>query len=123
MSLFAGRIDFTADVYNKQTEDMLLQLSVPSYLGGPNPWEDIAAPYANVGKMENKGIDLSLTTHNLRQGNISWITNLTFSLNRNLVKELDDTSKVYWKTTQRDMLWIWAKRGDGHHSRLPPTGQ
>jgi TonB-linked SusC/RagA family outer membrane protein len=97
MSLFAGRIDFTADVYNKQTEDMLLQLSVPSYLGGPNPWEDISAPYANVGKMENKGVDLSLTTHNLRRANMSWTTNFTFSLNRNLVKELDDTSKVYWK--------------------------
>jgi TonB-linked SusC/RagA family outer membrane protein len=101
LSLIGGRIDFTADVYNKQTEDMLLQLSVPSYLGGPNAWEDISAPYANVGKMENKGVDLSLTTHNLRRANISWTTNFTFSLNRNMVKELDDTSKIYW----RNLYW------------------
>jgi TonB-linked SusC/RagA family outer membrane protein len=97
LALFEGRIDFTADLYNKQTKDMLLQLSVPSYLGGPNNWEDISAPYANVGKMENKGIDLSLTTHNLRHGNLSWISTLTLTVNRNMVKELDDTSKVYWQ--------------------------
>ncbi len=97
LGLFDGRIDFTADIYNRQTEDMLLQLSVPSYLGGPNSWEDISAPYANVGKMENKGCDLSLTTHNLRNRNITWTSNLTVSINRNLVKELDDTSKIYWQ--------------------------
>jgi TonB-linked SusC/RagA family outer membrane protein len=97
LGLFEGRIDFTADLYNKQTEDMLLQLSVPSYLGGPNSWEDISAPYANIGKMENKGIDLSLTTHNLRQGDLSWTSTLTLTVNRNMVKELDDTSKIYWQ--------------------------
>jgi TonB-linked SusC/RagA family outer membrane protein len=96
LALFEGRVDLTADLYNKQTKDMLLQITVPSYLGGTG-WDDIQAPYANIGKMENKGIDLSLTTHNLRHGDISWTTNLTLTVNRNLVKELDDTSKIYWQ--------------------------
>jgi TonB-linked SusC/RagA family outer membrane protein len=96
LGLFNGRIDFTADIYNKQTEDMLLQITVPSYLGGIG-WDDIQTPYANVGKMENKGIDLTLTTYNVTKGKFNWTSNLTFSLNRNLVKELDDTSKIYWR--------------------------
>ncbi len=95
LSMLNGRIDFTVDMYDKQTEDMLLQISVPSYLGGSS-YEDIQAPYVNVGKMENKGIDLSLTTHNISKGRLSWITNVSFSLNRNKVKELDDPNKIYW---------------------------
>jgi TonB-linked SusC/RagA family outer membrane protein len=95
LSMFNGRIDFTIDLYDKQTEDMLLQISIPSYLGGSS-WDDIQAPYVNVGKMENKGIDLSLTTYNLSKGNMRWISNLSLSLNRNLVKELDEPNRIYF---------------------------
>ena len=96
LSLWGGRVDFTVDVYNKQTDDMLLQLSIPSYLGGSS-WNDIRAPFANVGKMENKGIDLALTSRNIRNKKFAWDTDLTFSLNRNEVKELDDEGKIYWR--------------------------
>lgn len=100
LSLFAGRIDFTVDVYKKETKDMLLQLSIPSYLGGSN-WNDIRAPFANVGKMENKGVDLSLTTRNVATKKFTWTTNLTFSHNRNKVLELDDDGRIYW----RNLYW------------------
>jgi TonB-linked SusC/RagA family outer membrane protein len=100
IGFFKGRVDFSLDVYNKQTTDMLLQLSVPSYLGGTG-WQDIRAPFANVGKMENKGFDLSLRTHNIVRKNFSWSTDLTFSRNRNKVKELDDANRIYW----RNLYW------------------
>ena len=44
LSLYQGRVDFTVDVYQKETTDMLLQLSIPSYLGGTN-YNDISAPF------------------------------------------------------------------------------
>ena len=100
MGLFKGRVDFSIDVYNKQTTDMLLQLSVPSYLGGTG-WQDIRAPYANVGRMENKGFDLSLRTHNIETKRFRWGTDLTFSSNRNKVLELDCVNSVYW----RNLYW------------------
>lgn len=100
VGLFRGRIDFSFDIYNKQTDDMLLQLSVPSYLGGTG-WQDIRAPFANVGKMENKGFDLTLRTHNFVRKNFGWSTDLTFSRNRNRVKELDDANRIYW----RNLYW------------------
>lgn len=96
LSLFGGRIDFVADVYNKQTSDMLLQLAVPSYLGGTG-WMDIRAPYANVGALENKGIDLALTTHNINKGKLQWSTNINYSLNRNKVLELADETRPYYQ--------------------------
>ena len=100
LALFKGRVDLSFDVYNKQTNDMLLQLSVPSYLGGTG-WQDIRAPFANVGKMENKGFDLSLHTHNIDLKKFKWSTDLTFSRNRNKVLELDDANRIYW----RNLYW------------------
>ena len=100
LALLAGRIDFTIDIYRKETKDMLLQLSIPSYLGGTN-WNDIRAPFANVGKMENKGIDLSLTTRNITGKKFTWTTNLNFSHNKNKVLELDDDGRIYW----RNLYW------------------
>ena len=95
LSLFHGRVDLSVDLYNKQTKDMLLQLSIPSYLGGTG-WDDISAPYANVGKMENKGFEITLLTRNIMREKFSWNTDFTFTLNRNLVKELDAPNRVYW---------------------------
>lgn len=100
LSLFKNRFDLTVDVYTKQTDDMLLQLSIPSYLGGAG-YNDIRAPFANVGKMENKGFEVSITSHNMRGSKFSWDTDLTFSLNRNKVLELDDEGKIYW----RNLYW------------------
>lgn len=95
LSLFYGRVDLSIDLYNKQTKDMLLQLSIPSYLGGTG-WDDISAPYANVGKMENKGFEITLLTRNIMREKFSWSTDFTFTLNRNMVKELDAPNRVYW---------------------------
>lgn len=100
MSLFRGRVDLTLDLYQKKTNDMLLQLSVPSYLGGSN-YNDIRAPYANVGKMQNKGVDIALKTYNFRNARFSWTTDINFSVNRNKVLELDDASRIYW----RNLYW------------------
>ena len=100
LALFNGRIDFTFDFYQKQTSDMLLQLSIPSYLGGTN-YNDISAPFANVGRMENKGFDLSLTTRNISSKKFNWTSRLTFSRNRNKILELDDDARIYW----RNLYW------------------
>lgn len=100
LSLFKGRADLTVDLYQKRTNDMLLQLSVPSYLGGSG-YNDIRAPYANVGQMENKGIDIGLNTRNIKTDKFSWNTDFTMSLNRNKVVALDNDARIYW----RNLYW------------------
>lgn len=100
LSLYKGRVDLTFDVYQKETSDMLLQLSIPSYLGGTN-YNDISAPFANVGSLENRGFDLSLTTRNVTGKKFNWTTTLTYSQNRNEILELDDDARVYW----RNLYW------------------
>lgn len=99
-SILNGRIDLAADWYKKKTSDMLLQINIPSYLGGSD-WLDIQAPYANVGSLENKGIDLAITTHNFANQGFKWNTNLTFTRNRNKVLELDKPGAFF----DRNLYW------------------
>ncbi len=95
LGLFGGRVDLTVDVYSKSTKDLLLQISIPSYLGGSD-YNDIQAPYANIGRVDNKGIDISLSTHIIKNKDFNWTSNVIFSLNRGKVKELNDDSQAIY---------------------------
>jgi TonB-linked SusC/RagA family outer membrane protein len=95
LGLLDNRISFTVDVYNKQSEGLLLQVPLPSYLGG-SEWTDIQAPMVNIGEIRNRGVEASLITQNIQTRDFHWSTNLVFSLNRNKVMALnDDAQKIY----------------------------
>ena len=44
----------------------------------------------NVGKTENKGVELVINTQNFNQKDFSWNTDYTFTLNREKITELAD---------------------------------
>ena len=69
--LFNSRVDLTFDIYYKTTKDLLLQPSISPVLGGES-WNDIQTPFMNIGKVENKGIDIALNTHNIATKNFNW---------------------------------------------------
>jgi TonB-linked SusC/RagA family outer membrane protein len=81
MGLFNDRITITADYYNKQTNDLLLRRPLPSSSGFSSITE-------NVGKVENKGIEISLETQNFIGDDFTWNTQFNISGNRNEVLEL-----------------------------------
>ncbi len=89
-----GRITFTADAYYKKTKDLLLQLTVPTYLGGSTTYMDISTPMVNMGQTSNRGVDFNLTTRNILHPHFSWVSNVVFSLNRNRVDALNDDSQT-----------------------------
>ena len=89
-----NRITFTADAYYKKSKDLLLQLSVPAYLGGTTNYIDVATPMVNMGRTTNKGVELNLTTQNIVKKKFNWSTNLVFSLNRNNVDALNTNSQT-----------------------------
>lgn len=88
INLFDNRIEFIADFYYKKTQDLLLQIGLPSFLGSAG-YGAASNPWGNVGSLENKGVELTLNTVNFDNGKFSWRSNIVFSLNRNKVKELD----------------------------------
>ncbi len=89
ISLLGSVVNITVDAYYKTTKGLLLQPSISPVLGGSG-WTDIQTPYQNMGKIDNKGVDIAINTQNIRKTNFTWSTDFVFSLNRNKVVELDE---------------------------------
>lgn len=83
IGLFKNRIFLMVDLYRTLTSDMLLNTNIPSTLGQ-------SSMLMNVGEMENKGLELNLTTRNLT-GRFNWTTNFNVSFNKNKVLKLSTT--------------------------------
>jgi TonB-linked SusC/RagA family outer membrane protein len=99
LNMFHNRIEFIFDWYYKKTRDLLLQIPLPDYMGSSgngsakNPW-------ANVGSLRNKGVEMTLNTVNIDKKGFQWRSNFVFSLNRNKVMSLDTESSTIDKTFQ-----------------------
>lgn len=100
LSMFDNRLEFIADVYYKKTEDLLLLVPYP-YYAGTSGIGATSAPYVNIGSLENKGIELTLNTVNVRSDDFTWTSNLVFTLNRNKVLALGTETGVLNKTLQQ----------------------
>lgn len=81
LTLFGERIDFTGDIYYKDTRDMLYRATLSAQSGFTEQWQ-------NLGRVENKGLELSLTTHNIDTRDFSWSTSFTFDASRNKVLDI-----------------------------------
>ncbi len=79
-ALLEDRIYGTFDWYNSKTEDLLLQVGVQSATGFTNALQ-------NIGRVQNKGFELSLTSRNM-VGAFQWSTEFNFAANDNKVLEL-----------------------------------
>lgn len=98
LEFLKGRIALTVDGYYKKSKGLLLEMSVPTYLGGNGDMVAIRPPMVNMGQTSNKGFDLNLTTRNIERKIFSWTSNLVFSLNRNMVDSMNsDSSAVIGK--------------------------
>jgi TonB-dependent starch-binding outer membrane protein SusC len=93
LNMFKNRIEFIFDAYIKETDNLLLPLALPRYSGTTGNGS-ISTPYVNIGKLENKGLDFTLSTINITSP-LTWKTSFTFSLNRNKVKKLNSENGVY----------------------------
>ncbi|WP_255366856.1 TonB-dependent receptor [Mucilaginibacter sp. OK268] len=97
-SFFNGRINFSLDVYDRETNGLLLKIPLPQYSGttaGYSPGA-MTAPYVNVGSVRNRGFDFHIGTTNITRKNFIWKSDFTLSRNVNKVLSLgaggDDAS-------------------------------
>jgi len=68
-NLFRSRVSGSVDVYNTKTTDLLLKRSIPSVTG-------YTSTFDNVGETANNGLDITLTTVNIKQKDLTWSTTL-----------------------------------------------
>lgn len=81
MGLFNDRIEFSFDYYNNQTKDLLFNRPITLTSG-------YGSITSNIGELENKGMEFTLNTQNLKTEEFSWTTAFNLSRNRNKILSL-----------------------------------
>ena len=76
-----GIIDGEIEYYYNKTRDMISKIYVSRMISDDRL-------YANVGSMQNTGIELNLTSHNIKTRDFSWSTTLNATHNENKILEL-----------------------------------
>lgn len=83
INFFDNRLRFTAEWYKKKTEDMLLAVEIPRFVGYNNPQR-------NVGKMETKGFEIDLSWSD-QIGDFSYSIGVNFSDAKSEMTDLGGT--------------------------------
>lgn len=85
VGLLKGRINITADYYNKNTTDLLLATRIANYDGG-------GSLLKNVGKVNNKGFELTVEGTIIQTNDLTWSASINYFRNKNKVIDLGPDS-------------------------------
>jgi len=105
-SMFGDKLTLGVDVWQRNTSNMLYQLSIPQVMG------IATAPFVNIGKMKNTGIDIDLGYHNtLMGGKFTYAVNATWSHYKNEVVSLSNNLKEVVGYSLRQVEYTRATSG------------
>lgn len=125
-TLFGGRLSGTFEYYMMKTSDLLQSVNLPSTSG-------VGSYVGNVGKTENKGVELTLNGTILDNYNgWTWDASINLSANRNKLTELasgskDDKANNWFVGSPIDAIYDYEKiglwqEGDPYLDILEPGG-
>jgi TonB-dependent starch-binding outer membrane protein SusC len=126
--ILSNRVAGSIEVYKSKTSDLLLPSLLPTHTGYSEVLE-------NIGQVENKGIELSITSQNISGKAFNWSTDWTFTLNREKIVALNngvtrneanswfvgEPTKVFfdykkigiWQTSEADAATAFGKNKPG----------
>ncbi|WP_212005196.1 SusC/RagA family TonB-linked outer membrane protein [Chitinophaga sp. HK235] len=93
-AMFHNRINGSIEGYNKTTVDLL------SFLPA-NPFTGFSQITGNLGKANNKGIEITLNSENIRTNNFRWTTRWVFGYNQNKLVSWGANSPIYNSTSSK----------------------
>ena len=115
LSLFKDKLEIDFDYYRKVTKDLLMSsVAIPSVSGYSS------LSYMNVGRMDNNGWEMNISTHRLiKIGKFSMDISMNVAQNSNLLKEMDEsvleslnTWYTVYSTGKTKSPWGITNRGD-----------
>jgi TonB-linked SusC/RagA family outer membrane protein len=80
-SVFKNRLSVELDYYNRDTKDLLLDVTVPGTTG-------FLTQLRNTGKLNNKGFEFTINTENIITKNFRWSSSINFGANKNKIVDL-----------------------------------
>jgi len=75
MGFLRGRLNATIDLYRKKTTDLLLSVPI-------GQWWGFSSQTINAGSIENKGVELSINSTNVKGADFNWSTTFNIAYNR-----------------------------------------
>lgn len=85
LAMFHGYFGITAEYYNSNTTDMLLNVPVSNLTG-------YSTALMNIGKVNNYGFELTLTSRHTYENGLSYSFRANYATNKNKVKALGATN-------------------------------
>ncbi|RZM18530.1 MAG: TonB-dependent receptor, partial [Pedobacter sp.] len=87
VKLFKNRLNFDLAVYSGNTKNQILSRIIDRSTG-------YNVGIFNVGRVDNRGIELAINGTPMKSQNFTWTVSGTFTANRNTIKELADSAVV-----------------------------
>ncbi|MCE7864346.1 MAG: TonB-dependent receptor [Bacteroidetes bacterium CHB5] len=87
IEIFDSRLTLVTDIYYKKTKDLLLNAPVP-YTSG------FAYSFFNVGSLENKGLEIAISSVNIDKGAFKWTSSFNIAFNKNKVLVLNSDEGI-----------------------------
>jgi TonB-dependent starch-binding outer membrane protein SusC len=112
-SLFKSRINGTIEYYNKITNDLLYTYAVPV------PPYMFASMAANVGSMQNKGLEVTLNGDVIRTNDFRWNISLNAAHNDNKITKL---SSADYTTSSVKVGSAWVRGGSTNTTHIIQEG-
>lgn len=130
LGLFNNRVSLGLDYYNIDTKDIILgNSSISEYIGLD------ANSLKNIGEINNKGFEISLSTKNISTENFTWTTDFNWARNRNKIVSLVDGEDIFLNASPAHFIqdqthvlrvgeavgqfWGWEYRGVNQGGALP----
>lgn len=89
---FGSRLNLKLDLYRKESADLLLNAPVPASSG-------YASTFRNSGSVRNSGLEITLTTVNIRKRNFMWTSEFNITFQKDKVLSLYDGVEELFSTT------------------------
>lgn len=94
ITLFGGRLNITPEVYVNTTRDLLYNSIISSTSGYTKQMQ-------NIGKVQNKGVELTINGDILRGKDYVVSANFTMGHNKMTIKQLNSTDNVLYENSTR----------------------
>lgn len=123
-SLLDYRINASVDLYNRETSSLLLSKDLPASTG-------FTSILTNIGKMSNRGIEVSLNASPIRSNNVEWSIGGNFAMDEEKVLDINDApfinmfSQVIMHVKGKSLYQIQSVRALGilMPGETPPKAQ
>ncbi len=87
LSILNNRFDFTFDMYQARTTDLLLTVQLPSHTG-------YNSRLTNIGETSNNGVEFTIVSNNITRPKFSWSTTVTFAHNNQMVDDIGGLDRI-----------------------------